>query len=80
MSSFRRFPSELPDYHNDLGIPPNASRREVKQAFARLAKTAHPDKRAPGQKIDAYEFRRVSFLFFVGHLHTFLTALFNLKP
>lgn len=62
MSSSRRFPSEPPDYYSHLGIPPNANRRQIKHAFARLAKKFHPDKKAPGQNIDAYEFRKVRSL------------------
>ncbi|KAK5651411.1 hypothetical protein OQA88_12499 [Cercophora sp. LCS_1] len=59
MSLFNEFRSEPPDYYGDLGIFPSACRREIKQAFAKLAKIVHPDKRAPGQTVDAHEFRKI---------------------
>jgi hypothetical protein len=49
-----------PDYYADLGVPQHASSWDIKTAWFRLAKRFHPDKIAPGQAVDAEEFRRVS--------------------
>lgn len=49
----------IPDYYADLGVPAYATPREIKAAWFRLAKQSHPDKMAPGETIDAQEFRRV---------------------
>jgi DnaJ-class molecular chaperone len=49
-----------PDYYVDLGISPSASQIEIKRAYHRLAIIHHPDKKAPGQAIDAAKFRQVS--------------------
>lgn len=49
-----------PDYYLDLGIPPSSSQSEIKKAYHRLAIIHHPDKKAPGEKVDAAEFRKVS--------------------
>lgn len=48
------------DYYLDLGISQSASASEVKKAYRRLAIIHHPDKKAPGENIDAAEFRKVS--------------------
>ncbi len=47
------------DPHRILGLPPGASREEVKRAYRRLAKELHPD-RHPGDPRRAAEFRRVA--------------------
>jgi curved DNA-binding protein CbpA len=53
---------ELPDYYADLGVSQDASPRNIKSAWFKLAKRNHPDKKAPGKIIDAEEFRKVSFV------------------
>lgn len=59
MSSFNPCEPGVPDYYADLGIPQQASLQDIKAAFRKLAIKYHPDKQAPGQSIDAYEFRKV---------------------
>ncbi|KAB5585009.1 hypothetical protein GE09DRAFT_1048218 [Coniochaeta sp. 2T2.1] len=46
------------DYYADLGITRFASAAEIKKAHRRLVLIPHPDKKAPGQNIDAAEFRK----------------------
>lgn len=50
-----------PDYYLDLGISRSASASQVRKAYHLLAKIHHPDKKAPGENIDAAEFRKVSY-------------------
>jgi DnaJ-class molecular chaperone len=50
---------EVPDYYADLGVSQHASTREIKAAWFKLTKRYHPDKKAPGKKMDAKEFRKV---------------------
>ena len=38
------------DYYNRLGIPPSASRREIKTAYRSKARTVHPDKETGNSK------------------------------
>jgi DnaJ-domain-containing protein 1 len=52
---------EIADYYADLGVPQQASVRDIKLAFFKLAKKHHPDKNAPGESIDAEDFRKASF-------------------
>ncbi|KAF2271887.1 DnaJ-domain-containing protein [Westerdykella ornata] len=47
------------DYYADLGIPFTASTAAIRRAYHRRAQETHPDKIAPGQTIDAVEFRQV---------------------
>ncbi|KAI5868260.1 DnaJ-domain-containing protein [Durotheca rogersii] len=49
----------FPDHYADLGLTQQASSRDIKLAFNKLARLYHPDKLAPGQSIDAKEFRKV---------------------
>jgi curved DNA-binding protein CbpA len=53
-------PPKISDYYADLGLPQQASFRDIKQAFFKLAKKHHPDRKAPGKSIDAQDFRKVS--------------------
>jgi len=50
---------ETRDHYFELGLDEYATTAEIKKAFKRLALLHHPDKKAPGQTIDAIEFRRV---------------------
>lgn len=50
---------ETPDYYFDLGVAQDATKAEIKRAFHNLALLHHPDKKAPGESIDAAEFRQV---------------------
>ncbi|OIW33577.1 DnaJ-domain-containing protein [Coniochaeta ligniaria NRRL 30616] len=52
-----------PDYYRDLGIEQTASQSHIKKAYYRLAKVHHPDKKAPGQTVDAAEFRQEAYEF-----------------
>jgi DnaJ-class molecular chaperone len=51
---------DTPDYYSTLGVWQFATAANIKQAFHKLALLHHPDKKAPGETIDAIEFRRVS--------------------
>jgi curved DNA-binding protein CbpA len=64
MALYNSTEPEIPDYHADLGVSQHASMREIKAAWFKLAKHYHPDKKAPGKKIDAKEFRRGLILHF----------------
>ncbi|OTA94727.1 hypothetical protein M434DRAFT_29707 [Hypoxylon sp. CO27-5] len=50
---------DVSDYYADLELSQQASSRDIKSAFHRLAKQHHPDKKAPGKSIDASEFRKI---------------------
>ncbi|EPE34259.1 Chaperone J-domain-containing protein [Glarea lozoyensis ATCC 20868] len=58
MDPFDRPELTISDYHADLGLPQQASFRDVKLALFRLARKHHPDKKAPGMFIDAQDFRK----------------------
>jgi len=60
MGPFNEMEPEVSDYYADLGLQQQASSRDIKLAFRRLAKKNHPDKIAPGKSIDAHEFRKAS--------------------
>lgn len=49
-----------PDFYLDLGIPQTSTQSQIRKAYHRLAILHHPDKKAPGEKVDAAEFRKVS--------------------
>lgn len=49
-----------PDYYRILGITQTATPGDIKKAYYRLAKIHHPDKKAPGETVDAADFRKVS--------------------
>jgi preprotein translocase subunit Sec63 len=65
MDPFDRPEPTISDYYADLGLPQQASFRDVKLAFFKLAKKHHPDKKAPGMCIDAQDFRKVSLQKFI---------------
>ncbi|EQB54344.1 DnaJ domain-containing protein [Colletotrichum gloeosporioides Cg-14] len=52
-------PSQWRDYYSDLGVRATATSQEIRRAFMALAKTTHPDKKAPGDRSDSSEFRKV---------------------
>jgi curved DNA-binding protein CbpA len=49
---------KLPDAYSDLGVSPDASSSEIKAVYKQLALLYHPDKKAPGEVLDAAEFRQ----------------------
>ena len=51
---------DLADHYAILGIPQYATMDQIKTAYRKLVLTHHPDKAAPGQTVDATDFRRVS--------------------
>ncbi|KAH8749362.1 hypothetical protein F5883DRAFT_581339 [Diaporthe sp. PMI_573] len=59
MDPFNLSEPQVRDYYADLGLPQQASSREIKAAFRRLAKKHHPDKKAPGKSIDAQDFCKI---------------------
>ena len=58
---------EVPDYYEILGMGPQATVGEIKQAFRRLAKLHHPDKQVPGKYTDAEEFCKACSSF-IAHI------------
>ncbi|KAH6878062.1 hypothetical protein BKA58DRAFT_465785 [Alternaria rosae] len=50
---------KLPDAYADLELSPETTNAEIKASFRRLALLHHPDKNAPGQTVDAADFRRI---------------------
>ncbi|KAF5495296.1 DnAJ-like protein [Colletotrichum siamense] len=55
--------SQWRDYYSDLGVRPTATSQEIRRAFLALARTTHPDKRAPGDRSDSSKFRKVREVF-----------------
>lgn len=53
-------PPRLADYYFDLGLEPDATDRAIRAAYLSSVRKNHPDKLAPGQSIDAVEFRKAS--------------------
>lgn len=51
---------KVPDHYAILGVSQDATNSALKKAFHALALKYHPDKLAPGVKVDAVEFRKVS--------------------
>ncbi|MBI1341349.1 MAG: DnaJ domain-containing protein [Terrimonas sp.] len=43
----------LKDYYTILGVPPHATRKEIKQAYRKLAMQFHPDKSEAGKNANA---------------------------
>jgi DnaJ-class molecular chaperone len=56
----RPAPPKVADYYLDLGVSPTASGVDIKNAFHKLALEHHPEKKSPGVKIDAVQFRKAS--------------------
>ena len=50
----------LGDHYATLSIPQYAPLAQIKTAYRKMVLTYHPDKTAPGQTVDASDFRRVS--------------------
>jgi curved DNA-binding protein CbpA len=60
-------PPEAPDHYAALGVSPDATPIELKRAFRKLALEYHPDKMAPGETVDATEFRKVALVLSPQH-------------
>lgn len=52
-------PPKTVDHYTLLGVDQTASTSAIKKAFRQLALQHHPDKFAPGQTVDAEEFRQI---------------------
>jgi curved DNA-binding protein len=50
---------EYRDYYQTLGVPRNASEKEIKRAYRRLARQYHPD-RNPGDKVAEERFKEIN--------------------
>lgn len=62
-------PPEVANYYAALGVGQDATSGEVKKAFRILALKHHADKLAPGQMIDAVQFRQVSLRLATRHMY-----------
>jgi curved DNA-binding protein CbpA len=62
-------PPDTPNYYAALGVSPDATSFEIRKAFHKLALEYHPDKMAPGETVDAVEFRKVSFILLSSSHH-----------
>jgi DnaJ-class molecular chaperone len=51
---------DVPDYYAILGVSSDATSATIKKSFRLLALKHHPDKKVPGETVDAVEFREVS--------------------
>ena len=80
MDPFNPPEPKVPDYYADLGLPQQASCREIKAVFRRLAKKHHPDKKAPGKSIDAQDFRKANLQMSILSEDLGLTTITNQKP
>ena len=52
----------MKDYYKILGLPPTATKKEIKKAFRQLARKYHPDLH-PGDKAAAEQFKRINTSF-----------------
>jgi len=54
------WPPDVRDFYAELELDDTASAADIRSAYLKLSKRYHPDMIAPGQNIDAVEFRTVS--------------------
>jgi len=59
------------DFYNILGVPKNASQKEIKKAYYQLAKKYHPDTNK-GDPSASKKFQEVSEAYEVSVVHAFL--------
>lgn len=59
------------DFYNILGVPKNASQKEIKKAYYQLAKKYHPDTNK-GDPSASKKFQEVSEAYEVSVVHLFL--------
>jgi curved DNA-binding protein CbpA len=63
-----------PDHYPALALNLDATKLDIQQAYGKFALNYHPNKHAPGEMVDAIEFRKININQF-GHLDVPLTHL-----